>query len=57
MQKSIFFKEKMVLRVGFIKLTFMWLQAGPSLKHQTIEILFMVEFYGFLKMLHFSKCF
>ena len=26
-------------------------------KHQTIEILLMVDFYAFLKMLHFSKMF
>ena len=26
-------------------------------KHQTIEILLLVDFYAFLKMLHFSKIF
>ena len=30
MQKKAFFKEKMVLRVVFIKLTFTWLQTGLS---------------------------
>ena len=41
--KNDFFKEKMVLRVVFIKLSFRWLQTGLSdLKHQTIEILLMV---------------
>ena len=30
MQKKRFFKEKMVLRVVFIKLTFRWLQTGLS---------------------------
>ena len=43
----------------FIKLTFKWLQTGLSnlQKHQTIEVLLMVDFYAFLKMLHFSKFF
>ena len=55
-----FFKEKMVLRVFFIiKLTFRWLQTGLSdlKKHPNIESLLMVDFYAFLKMLHFSKFF
>ena len=30
MQKSYFFRKKMVLRVVFIKLTFRWLQTGLS---------------------------
>ena len=55
MQKIVFFKEKMVLRVVFIKLTFIWFQIGLSdlKKHQTIEILLMVDFYTVLKMLEF----
>ena len=46
MQKSTFFKDKMVLRVVFIKLKFRWLHTGLSdwKKHQTIEILLMVDF-------------
>ena len=49
----------MVLRVVFIHLTFMWLQTGLSdlKKHQTIEILLMVDFLRIFKMLHFSKFF
>ena len=49
----------MVLRVVFIKLKVRWLQTGLSdwKKHQTIEILLMVDFYAFFKMLHFSKFF
>ena len=47
--------QKLTLKNGFessfIKLTFRWLQTGLS---QTIEILLMVDFYAFLKMLHFS---
>ena len=55
MQKSIS-KEKMVLRVVYIKLTFRWLQTGLSdlKKHKTIEILLMVGFLRIFKMLHFS---
>ena len=52
-----FFKEKLVLRVVFIKLTFKWLQTDLYDLKNTIEILFMVEFFAFLKMLHFSKFF
>ena len=58
--KKYFSKKKMVLRMFFfIKLTFRWLQTGPSdlKKYQTIEILLMVDFYVFLKMIHFSKFF
>ena len=53
-----FLKRKMVLRVVSIKLTFKWLQTGLSdlKKHQTIEILLMVDFMHF-KMVHFSKFF
>ena len=51
----------MVLRVVFfiIKLTFRWLQTGLSdlKKHQSIEILPMVDFLRIFKMLHFSKFF
>ena len=49
----------MVLRVVFIKLTLRWLQTGLSdlQKHQTIEILLMVDFLRILKMLHFLKIF
>ena len=56
MHKSIFLKKKMVLRVVFINLTFMWLQAGLSdlKKHQTIEILLIVDFLCIFKMLQFS---
>ena len=49
----------MVLRAVFffIKLMFRWLQTGQSRleKHQTFGILVMVDFYAFLKMLHFQK--
>ena len=56
MQKSTFFKEKMALRVVFIKLTFRRLQTGLSdlKKHQTIEILLMVDFLRIFKMFNFS---
>ena len=48
----------MVLRVVFTKLAFRWLQTSLfDLKNYTIEILFMVDFYVFLKMLHFPKFF
>ena len=49
MQKSTFLRKKMVLRVVFMKLTFRGLQTGLSdlKKHQTIEILLMVDFYAF----------
>ena len=59
MQKSTLFKKKMVLRVVFIRLTFRWLQTGLSdlKKHQTIEILLMVDVLRIFKMLHFSKNF
>ena len=45
-KNRLFFKEKMVLRVVYIKLKFRWLQTGLSdwKKHKTIEILLMVEF-------------
>ena len=45
----------MVLRVVFIKLTFRRLQTGLSdlKKHQTIEILLMVDVLCISKMLHF----
>ena len=54
-----FFKEKMILKVVFIKLTFRWLQTGLSdlKKKHSAEILLMVDFYALLKMLHFSKFF
>ena len=59
MEKSTFFKEKMVLRVVFIKLKLRCLQTGLSdwKKHQTIEISLMVDFLRIFKMLHFSKFF
>ena len=49
----------MVLRVVFINLTYRWLQTGQSdlKKHQTIEILLMVDFLRIFKMLHFSNFF
>ena len=49
----------MVLRVVFIQLTLRWLQTGLSdlKKHQTIEMLLMVDFVRIFKMLHFSKFF
>ena len=52
-------KTKMVLRVVFIQLTLRWLQTGLSdlKKHQTIEMLLMVDFVRIFKMLHFSKFF
>ena len=59
MQKSTFFKEKIVLRVDFIKLTFRWLPTGLSdlKKHQTIEMLLMVNLYAFFECCIFSKLF
>ena len=50
----------MVLRVVcFIKLTFRWLKNGTVRleKHQTLEFVLMVDFYAFLKKLHFSNFF
>ena len=46
MQKSIFFKEKMVLRVVFYKIEVYVVTNWSGLleKHQTIEILLMVDF-------------
>ena len=43
--------------IFFIKLMFRWLQTGLSKKHQTIDILKMLDFLRFLKKLHFSKFF
>ena len=40
LQKSYFFKEKMVLRVVFIKLTFRWLQTGLSDLKNTKQLKF-----------------
>ena len=40
MQKSTFCKEKMVLRVVFIKLTFRWLQTGLSDLKNTKQLKF-----------------
>ena len=55
MQKSTF----LVLRVVFIKLTFRWITNWSVRleKHQTIEILPMVDFLRIFKMLHFSNFF
>ena len=53
-----FFKKKVnFVVVFFLKLAFIWLQNGLSdlKKHQTIEILLMVDFYAFLKCCIFSK--
>ena len=57
MQKSTVFKEKMVLRVVFIKLKFRWLQTGPSDWKNTKQLKFCLWwiFYTFFKMLPFSK--
>ena len=57
--KTILFKEKMVLRVVFIKLTFRWLQTGRSdLKStKTIENLLMVHFLPIFKNVTFFKIF
>ena len=56
--KNDFIKKKMVWRVVFfIKLTFRWLQIGLSnlKKHQTIEILLMVDFLRIFKNVTFFK--
>ena len=57
MQKSTFFLRKMVLRVVFfINKIDVYVVTNWSVrleKHQTVEILLMVDFYAFLKMLHF----
>ena len=52
MQKIDFFKEKMVLRVDFIKLTFMWLQTSLSDLKNTKQFEFCLWwiFYVFLKV-------
>ena len=49
MQKSTFFKDKMVLRVVFIKLTFRWLQTGLSYSKNTKQLKFCLWwiFYAF----------
>ena len=54
MQKSTFLRKNS-FESSFMKLTFRWLQIGLSdLKNiKTIKILLMVDFYAFLKMLHF----
>ena len=59
MQKIDFLKEKIVLRVVFIKLTFRWLQTGLSDWKNTKQLKFCLWwiFYAFFKMLHFSKLF
>ena len=57
MQKIDFFiKEKMVLSaVLFIKLKCRWLLTGllDLKEHLTIEMLLMLDFYAFFKLLHF----
>ena len=57
MQKSTFFKEKMVLRVVFIKLTFRWLQTGLSDLKNTKQLNFAYGgfFYAFLKCCIFQR--
>ena len=57
MQKSTFFKEKMDLRVVFIKLTFKWLQTGLSDLKNTKQLKFLLWwiFYAFLKCCYFQK--
>ena len=56
MQKSTFIQEKMVLRVVFykidVKVVTNW--SVRLEKHQTIEILLMVDFYAFLKVAFFK---
>ena len=47
-KKSSFFKEKMVLRVVFIKLTFMWFQTGLSDLKNTKQLKFCL-WYIFLR--------
>ena len=56
MQKSTFFKKKWFWEYLFYKIDVygvtnwsVWLE-----KHKTLEILLMVDFYAFLKMLHFK---
>ena len=58
-KKKRFFKEKMVLRVAFIKLLFRWLQIGLTdlKKHQTIEILLLVDFLRIFKNVTFFNFF
>ena len=55
--KIAFFKEKMVLRVVFIKLTFRWLQTGLSdLKNtKQLKLCLWWIFYAFLKVAFFKK--
>ena len=48
-------KNGFVSSFFFIKFTLIWLQSFLLEKHQTSEILLMIVFYAFLKMLHFSK--
>ena len=57
MQKSTFLKEKMVLRVVFIKLKFRCLQTGLSDWKNTKQLKFCLWwiFYAFFKMLHFQN--
>ena len=59
MQKSTFFKEKMVYRVVFMKLKFRWLQTGLTDGKTTKQLKFCLWriFCAFFKMLHFSKIF
>ena len=58
MQKMTFLRKKMILRVVFIKYTFRLLQTSLSdlKKHQTLEILLIVNFLRILKMVHSSSC-
>ena len=56
MQKSTFFKEKMILGVVFIKLTFMWLQTGLSHLKNTKQLKFCLWWiFMHFQMLLFSK--
>ena len=59
MQKSTFFKEKMVLRVVFIRLTFRWLQTGLSDLKNTKLLKFCLWwiFYAFLKIFEINQYF
>ena len=57
MQKSTFFKKKIVLRVVLIKLTFRWLQTGLSDLKNTKQLKFYLRwiFNAFLKCCIFQK--
>ena len=59
MQKSTFLKKKNGFESSFYKIE-VYVVTNWSVrleKHQTIEILLMVDFYAFFEMLHYSKFF